>query len=330
MNPEFHGWKAIPVIEKIGLHRLDTESFTGERGCSVDEILSEIEDIATPSHTGIRPAVKVETIWIDARQDRDSGSDALKRMKSFALGSDANVQSSYRTEQVRLAKQLVKEAMPDVRHIFDHARRYRDIPHNSAGGVVGKLTSRSSADAVALIGTEKLQDSQEGTPLHSLAVCASMIAFGRSLGLNEDVVKLLGFGGLLHDIGKMALPTKLLERSGPLNTAELMVIRTHPRLGHDMLRQIDGMPKAVLDVCLYHHERFDGSGYPHGLVGTEIPEVARIAAICDVYDALTSIRPYKNAWSADEATDIMLESSGQFDPVLLDAFLVWRARKGPI
>ncbi|WP_312862857.1 HD-GYP domain-containing protein [Rhizobium sp. P28RR-XV] len=266
------------------------------------------------------------TVWIDARQDADSGADVLRPMRSTALGNDADFKSPYRAEQVRLAKRLIKEAIPDVRHLFNRARRCRDIRYDSAGRVIGKLMSRSSVEVVALIGAEKPESGQEGTLLHSLAVSASMIAFGRSLALNEDAVSLLGFGGLLHDIGKMALSPKLLERSGPLDTAEFALIRKHPELGHEMLRQIEDIPKAVLDVCLYHHERFDGSGYPYGLVGAEIPEVARIAAICDVYDALTTIRPYKTAWSPREAIDAMLRSTGQFDPVLLDAFVSWIVR----
>ncbi|AYG70052.1 MULTISPECIES: HD-GYP domain-containing protein [unclassified Rhizobium] len=318
------------MIEKFGLHQLDMKNFAGERERSADEIFSGIDNFPKPSRVAIKPTVQREAIWIDARQDADSGADVPRPMRSTALGIAANVQSPYRAKQVRLAKRLIKEAIPDVRHLFNRARCYRDIQYDSAGRVVGKLMLRSSADVVALIGAEKPEGGQEGTLLHSLAVSASMIAFGRSLGLDEDAVGPLGFGGLLHDIGKMALSTKLLERSGPLNTAELMVIRTHPELGYEMLRQIEDIPKAVLNICLYHHERFDGSGYPYGLVGVEIPEVARIAAICDVYDALTSVRPYKTAWSPCEAIDAMLRSTGQFDPVLLDAFVSWVAREGLI
>ncbi|KAA1184606.1 HD-GYP domain-containing protein [Rhizobium tropici] len=324
----FNGWQAVPVMEKVGLHQLDTKNFAGKRERPVDEVFSGIDAMPRPSRVDIKPTVQREAMWIDPTQDADSGADALRPMKPTALGIDADFQSSHRAEQVRLARQLIKEAIPDVRHLFNRARRYHDIQYDFAGRVVGKLMSRSSADVVALIGAEKPEGGQEGTLFHSLAVSASVIAFGRGLGLNEDTVGLLGFGGLLHDIGKMALSTKLLETSGPLDAAELMLIQTHPELGHEMLRQIEGIPKVVLDICLYHHERFDGSGYPYGLVGAEIPEVARIAAICDVYDALTTMRPYKTAWSPCEAIDAMLRSTGQFDPVLLNAFVSWIASDG--
>ncbi|RAX40892.1 HD family phosphohydrolase [Rhizobium tropici] len=315
-------------MEKVGLHQLDTKNFAGKRERPADEVFSGIDTISRQSRMDIKPTAQRATIWVDRRQDADSGADVLKPMKSTALGIDADFRLPHRTEQVRLARQLVKEAIPDVRHLFNRARRYRDIQYDSAGRVVGKLMSRRPADVVALIGAEKPKDGREGTLFHSLAVSALVIAFGRGLGLSEDTVGLLGFGGLLHDIGKMALPTKLLEASGPLDTAELMLIRTHPELGHEILRQIKNIPKVVLDICLYHHERFDGSGYPYGLVGAEIPEAARIAAICDVYDALTTTRPYKTAWSPYEAIDAMLRSTGQFDPVLLNAFVSWITSDG--
>lgn len=317
-------------MEKVGLHQRDMKNFAGERERSADGVFSGIEAIPGPSRVAIEPTVQREAIWTDPRQDADGGPDALRLVGSTALGIDADFQSPYRAEQVRQTKQLIKDAIPDVRHLFNRARRYRDIQYESAGRVVGKLMSRSAADAVAFIGAKKPEGDQEGTLLHSLAVSASMIVFGRRLGLDEDAVGLLGFGGLLHDIGKMALSTELLERSGPLDIAELILIRTHPELGYEMLRQIENMPKAVLDICLYHHERFDGSGYPCGLVGAQIPEAARISSICDVYDALTSVRPYKNAWSVREAIDAMLGSTGQFDPVLLNAFASWVAREGLI
>lgn len=275
---------------------------------------------------GIGSVQRQQVLWRHAKEEKAKiGTGILPLMMSTSIGIDTDFQSSKRAERVGLAQQVIREAIADVRYLFDRARRCRDIQYDAAGRVVGKLISRSPADIVALIGTEKPECGQEGTLFHSLVVSASMIAFGRSLGLSEDAVGLLGCGGLLHDIGKMALPTKLLERSGPLEIAELMLIRKHPTLGHEMLRRTEGMPKAVLDVCLYHHERFDGFGYPYGLVGAEIPKAARIAAICDVYDALTSARPYKTGWSPREAIDAMLRSAGQFDPALLDVFVSWVA-----
>ena len=136
------------------------------------------------------------------------------------------------------------------------------------------------------------------------AVSALMVTFGRSLAMGEDAIRLLGLGGLVHDLGKTALSVDLSRKPGQLTVQELAIIR-----------------EAVLDICLYHHEKFDGSGHQKQLVGRDIPFVARVAAICDVYDALTTVRPYKGRMSQAEAVDLMFRSHGHFDPDLLKTFV---------
>lgn len=193
---------------------------------------------------------------------------------------------------------------------------------NAASQAVERIMSEAMTNAGALIGVAKLKKKDEGTFLHSLSVSAlMMVAFGRSLGLDEETIRLLGLGGLVHDLGKVALPIELLRKPGKLTGEELALIRTHPERGLEMLAQVVSLPKVVLDICLYHHEKFDGSGYPRKLMGSGIPFAARLAAICDVYDALTSIRPYKRASTQAQAIDTMLLSAGHFDPDLLKAFV---------
>ena len=119
----------------------------------------------------------------------------------------------------------------------------------------------------------------------------------------------------------MTLPPAILMKTGKLTTEEMGIMRTHTQRGYQVLSSIDTTPQEVLDICLFHHEKFDGTGYPRRLIGMQIPYFARIAAICDVYDALTTIRPYKKALSQGEAIDLMITSEGHFDRELLSAFL---------
>ncbi len=135
----------------------------------------------------------------------------------------------------------------------------------------------------------------------------------------------------LHDIGKVGISDTILLKPGPLSRSEISEIRRHPRIGAEVLMAAGGrlglagerMFAHAMDIALYHHEKFDGSGYPHGLVGDAIPLSARIVAVADVFDALTSERPYKSAWSVDEAIEQMEEGRGRhFDPEVLNAFLV--------
>ena len=128
-------------------------------------------------------------------------------------------------------------------------------------------------------------------------------------------------GTLLHDIGKMAVPDSILQKPGPLTDDEWKVMKTHPEKAREMLASIDFLAPA-LDIPCCHHERWDGTGYPQRLVGEEIPLVARIFAVVDVYDALTSDRPYRKGWSPQRALAHIREQAGQhFDPAVVEAFL---------
>jgi len=148
-----------------------------------------------------------------------------------------------------------------------------------------------------------------------------MIAFGHALGHGKDDVRVLGLGGLVHDLGKLAIPDDILSKSGKLTAVEMDLVRAHPQMGFEMVAKPGTAPPEVLDICRFHHERYDGSGYPHRLSGKEIPYVARLAAVCDVYEALTTIRPYKRAYSQSEAVNMMLNSPGHFDSELLSSFV---------
>jgi HD-GYP domain-containing protein (c-di-GMP phosphodiesterase class II) len=119
----------------------------------------------------------------------------------------------------------------------------------------------------------------------------------------------------------MAVPDPVLNKPGKLTDEEFAVVREHPQRGYDMLVQSDDAPAISAEVVLHHHEKFDGTGYPHGLKGEEISLHARMGAICDVYDAITSNRPYKEGWAPAESIARMLEWEGHFDPKLLDAFV---------
>ena len=141
---------------------------------------------------------------------------------------------------------------------------------------------------------------------------------GRAMGFTGDELEALRWGAFLHDTGKVAIPDAILLKPGKLDPEEWTVIKRHPEIGYEMLHHIPSLPASTLDVVLYHQERWDGSGYPKGLIGTEIPLAARVFAVVDVYDALTSERPYKKAWSHEAATAQLQREAG----VLLDADVV--------
>jgi PAS domain S-box-containing protein/putative nucleotidyltransferase with HDIG domain len=156
---------------------------------------------------------------------------------------------------------------------------------------------------------------------HSKRVAEMTIKMATQIGVRPADLEHFRRGALLHDIGKMGVPDSILLKPGPLTEDEWIIMRKHPQFASELLKPIGYLRKA-LDIPLYHHERWDGSGYPDGLKGTEIPLAARIFAIIDVWDALTSHRPYRPAWSVEEARKYIKEQSGiQFDPQVTIEFL---------
>jgi HD-GYP domain-containing protein (c-di-GMP phosphodiesterase class II) len=167
----------------------------------------------------------------------------------------------------------------------------------------------------------RLKTQDEYTYLHSVAVCTLMVALARTLQLPAAQVRAAGLAGMLHDMGKVRIPLTVLNKPGRLSDEEFALMRRHPQWGHELLVEGGGVPPLVLDVCLHHHEKIDGSGYPHGLPGASISLFAKMGAVCDVYDAITSARPYKGPWDPGEAVRQMAQWKGHFDPLIFQAFV---------
>jgi HD-GYP domain-containing protein (c-di-GMP phosphodiesterase class II) len=156
---------------------------------------------------------------------------------------------------------------------------------------------------------------------HSRRVADFSVRLATRLALKDPELADLRRGALLHDIGKIAVPDSILLKTGDLTQAEEKIVRQHPIRGKEFMEQIEFLRPAI-HVPYSHHERWDGSGYPQGLTGKDIPLAARIFAVVDVWDAITSDRPYRKAMGATEALEIILEGKGtQFDPEVVDAFL---------
>lgn len=154
------------------------------------------------------------------------------------------------------------------------------------------------------------------TRLHRLAD-----ALGRAAGLDDDAREVVRQGALLHDVGKIGVPDGILRKPGPLTADEMQLMRRHPEIGASMIAEIEGLERAI-PLVLYHHERWDGTGYPHGLAGHAIPIGARILAIADSYDVMISPRPYRPPMSVSEArAEVRRMAGSQFDPHLVDLFL---------
>jgi putative nucleotidyltransferase with HDIG domain len=175
--------------------------------------------------------------------------------------------------------------------------------------------------------TRAVETAHPWTHGHASRVSSLSASVASALGWERAEMETLRLGSLLHDVGKLALPVELLGRPGPLTVDELEVVRTHPAAGARILRPLAGATPA-LPVVLHHHERWDGTGYPRRLAGPRIPVEARLVALADAFDAMTTTRPYRPALPYDAALAELARCAGtQFDPILAHACVeIWSAR----
>ncbi len=287
-------------------------------------LLTDPKDLELLRGSGVR------NVWIDARK----GEDVAAGEASEVAGEDEHrvevlaqrrrprpVRAPFDEEAKRAAK-ICEKGKQAVMVMFQEARMGRAVEAEQAHELVEEISDSVLRNPGVLISLARLKTADDYTYMHSVAVCALMIALARQLGLNEEQTYEAGMAGLLHDVGKMAIPPEILNKPGKLTEEEFKVVRQHTVEGHKILLASPGVTEATRDVCLHHHEKMDGRGYPDRLEGSQISLFARMGAVCDVYDAITSNRPYKAGWDPAESLKRMASwGPEQFDPVVFQAFV---------
>ncbi|WP_100876343.1 HD-GYP domain-containing protein [Janthinobacterium sp. 64] len=277
-------------------------------------------------------AARLNEVWIDTARGlvppepvavpaaAAAGTEAAVPAVSVRVAHVAPALS--REAEMAHARRLLERTRQAVQTMFDEARMGKALAVGQAYALVDDIASSVLRGGGVLLGLARLKTADNYTYMHSVAVCALMTALARELELAPEQIRSAGLAGLLHDIGKMAVPSAILNKPGSLSEAEFSSVRAHPAAGHRMLIEVDDIDPVALDVCLHHHEKLDGSGYPKGLCGEEISLYARMGAICDVYDAITSNRPYKQGWCPAESLRRMAAwRGGHLDATLFAAFV---------
>lgn len=243
-----------------------------------------------------------------------------RRLVTSPARALASQEETFASEYGRATRTFGKSKRA-VTAMYSDVRLGKAIRAEKLAPLVAEITDSINRNPRAFMSIAQLKSRHEYTYMHSVAVCALMINLARELRFGESAVREAGMAGLLHDIGKALMPAEILDKPGPLTEEELVTIQTHPLAGRDLLSRSSGVSHNALDVCLRHHERFDGSGYPDGLAGDRLSLFARMAALCDVYDAVTSERVYKKAWTPVESVSQMRDWTGHFDPEMLEIFV---------
>ncbi len=266
---------------------------------------------------------QISHVWIDTDKGDDIQPVDVAIKETPVAGSTPQnrpVHSSFEDE-VEIARETLSRAKEATMEIFTDARMGQSIKAADVAPLVEDISQSVIRNPAAMISLTRMKSVDEYTYLHSVAVCALMISLGVQIGYKGDL-QALGTAGLLHDIGKMSVPEDILNKPGRLTDEEYEIMKSHARGGWEILSQVFDADDITLDVCLHHHERIDGRGYPDQLPADKISQVARMGAICDVYDAITSERCYKKAWDPAEAIRKMAEwKTGQFDEDIFNAFV---------
>lgn len=258
----------------------------------------------------------IETILDDDREP------AMLAPDYFISTADDDRPTSLAEELVR-AKRIVGQAKGAMDAMFQDVRLGRAVDAEHCVPLVNDITSSVKRNPGAIVSLARLKTSDDYTYMHSVAVCALMIALARQLGLSEDETRAAGMGGLVHDVGKAVMPIEILNKPGALTNDEYAVMKTHTTVGHAMLLEARGVGPDALDVSLHHHEKINGTGYPHRLSGDAISLYARMGAVTDVYDAITSRRAYKDGWNPAVSVQRMAQwtRDGHFDEKIFQAFV---------
>ena len=290
-------------------------------------VLVDPKDIATILGSSIKE------VWIDASKGLDvpQGQSAISEAESEAQ-VDAQLQLAGEEKrelspasigiEIERAAKICFQSKQAVISMFEEARMGKAVDTGGARQLVEEISDSVARNPGALISLARLKTVDDYTYMHSVAVCAMMVGLAKQLGFDEAQTRLAGMAGLMHDLGKALMPMEVLNKPGKLTEAEFNIIKTHPAEGHRMLLAGRDVSPVVLDVCLHHHEKTDGSGYPKGLKADQISLFAKMGAVCDVYDAITSNRPYKSGWDPAESLRRMAEwANGHFDGKVFQAFV---------
>ena len=263
----------------------------------------------------------VQHCFIDVEKGEDAPPPEPEPLRPSAPPPAPKRKRVSLTEEIQSATKLRARSAQIMRDLFGQLRLGKAIDPASCSALVNEVAESIDRHPDAFRSLARLKTADEYTYMHSVTVCALMVSLARQLEMDEALCREAGLAGMLHDLGKAVMPQDILNKPGKLTPEEFDIIKQHPLRGYELLLEAKDIPAGALDVCLHHHERFDGTGYPDRLAGENISVLARMGAICDVYDAVTSNRPYKAGWDPAFALTQMASWQGHFDRPLFQSFI---------
>ncbi|MBI4292765.1 MAG: HD-GYP domain-containing protein [Betaproteobacteria bacterium] len=322
----------LPAIKKISVRELRPGMYVHDLDCGwmvhpflrSRFLVSGEKQIQRIIQSGIRE------LYIDSARGLDAADAPTRTEVESALECDvveagrsaATPPRASVDEEIKRARSVLAEANRAIHTLLQDARLGRRVSVEQTEPVVEKIAESVLRNRGALLSLCAIKTKDEYTYLHSVSVCALMMVLCRAVEMDEKSVREAGLGGLLHDVGKMTTPDAILNKPGRLTDEEFALMREHVVAGREILESTPGITPVALTVAAEHHERFDGSGYPHGLKAQAISPMGQLSAIVDVYDAITSDRVYHKGIPAPAALRKLLEwSRMHFNPDSVHIFI---------
>jgi len=289
-------------------------------GNQVDILLA---DLKMPNLSGIELANKAKQINPDLRVIIMTAYSSLKTaIEALRMGVDSYVLKPFSSEEILWR---IRRSM-EMHGLIKENRDYQDNLEERIYAQTQEMLTKqrelrhSQIENIFAIGNI-IEARDVYTRGHTERVTLYAVGMAEASGWSKRRIRELGIGSPLHDIGKIGIPDKILKKDGKLTFEEYERMKNHPQIGYEMIR-LANFPKGAVSSILYHHERYDGKGYPFGLKGEDIPEEGRIMAVCDAFDAMTSTRVYRPAMPVEKACAILKEGAGtQWDPDYVNLFL---------
>ena len=321
------------MIKKVSKEDLKLGMFIHDLNCGWMEhsflrnsfMLRKESDLLKVINSGIRE-VYIDTIKgidaLDAPTQAEVDQDLAARMLDSIQNPRPVADKTSHQEELGFAKQIQKEANKVIHSMLTDVRLGKQIQVERLQPVVSQITDSILRNQGTLVSLCRIREGDTYTFQHSVSVCTLLVTFCRYMEMSPEIIHEAGIGGMLHDIGKMRVPDHILNKPAKLTDPEFEIMKSHVTLGLETLGQTPGISQTVIQIAGEHHERFEGSGYPSQVKGKEISELGRMAAIVDVYDAITSNRIYHKGMEPPAALKKLFEwSNHHFDDELVQHFI---------
>jgi putative two-component system response regulator len=290
---------------------------------SQNDVKVLLADLKMPHMSGIELAQQVRNIKPDVRIIIMTAFSSVKTViEALRLGVDSYILKPFSSEELLFRLKKSFEQFDLLKENSDYQDHLEEMIYDQTQKMLIKQRELRYSQIENIFAIGNIIEARDVyTRGHTERVTLFAVAMAEALGWSKQRIRELGIGSPLHDIGKIGIPDKILKKDGKLTFEEYENMKEHPQIGYEMIRLAD-FPKGSINSILYHHERYDGKGYPFGLAAEDIPEEGRVMAVCDAFDAMTSTRVYRPAMPVEKAVSILREGAGgQWDPACVELFL---------